>query len=415
MNCSSASLPEKIETSHSVTIEPDETVKKSPASRRGKNLPRVLSIFGTRPEAIKMAPVIKKLEQCSGDLASLVCVTAQHREMLDQVLPVFGIVPDYDLDIMKPGQDLFDVTRGVLGGLKSVISDAEPQLVLVHGDTTTTMAASLAAYYSRIKIGHVEAGLRTGNKLAPYPEEMNRRLTGALADLHFAPTPLARDNLIAEGINAQSIHITGNTVIDALLSARSIIEQDSGIQARFSAQFSFLDPCGKLILVTGHRRENFGTGFRNICNALAEFACSYPEVQIVYPIHLNPNVQAPVKQILGNSSCSNIYLIDPVEYLSFVYLMDRAYLILTDSGGIQEEAPSLGKPVLVMREATERPEGVEAGVIKVVGSHREGITSSLSHLINDPSAYHSMISGGNPYGDGKAADRIAEIVRSTLT
>ena len=300
MNCSSASLPEKIETSHSVTIEPDETVKKSPASRRGKNLPRVLSIFGTRPEAIKMAPVIKKLEQCSGDLASLVCVTAQHREMLDQVLPVFGIVPDYDLDIMKPGQDLFDVTRGVLGGLKSVISDAEPQLVLVHGDTTTTMAASLAAYYSRIKIGHVEAGLRTGNKLAPYPEEMNRRLTGALADLHFAPTPLARDNLIAEGINAQSIHITGNTVIDALLSARSIIEQDSGIQARFSAQFSFLDPCGKLILVTGHRRENFGTGFRNICNALAEFACSYPEVQIVYPIHLNPNVQAPVKQILGN-------------------------------------------------------------------------------------------------------------------
>lgn len=362
-----------------------------------------------------MAPVIQKLEHYSADLTSVVCVTGQHREMLDQVLSVFGIVPDYDLDIMKPKQDLFDVTCCVLGRLREVISHTRPQLVLVHGDTTTAMAASLAAFYSGVRIGHVEAGLRTCNKLAPFPEEMNRKITGALADVHFAPTCLARDNLIAEGVSPGSIHITGNTVIDALLSAQSIIENDHGLRERLSSQFSFLDPNRKLVLVTGHRRENFGTGFEKICNALASFARLNPKVQIIYPIHLNPNVQAPVRQILGHSFCPNVYLIDPVEYLSFIYLMDHSYLILTDSGGIQEEAPSLGKPVLVMREVTERPEGVEAGLVKVIGSDEEGIISSLTRLIDDPEAYESMISGINPYGDGKAAERIAQVVHSLLT
>ncbi|MHC1726431.1 MAG: non-hydrolyzing UDP-N-acetylglucosamine 2-epimerase [Syntrophobacteraceae bacterium] len=377
-------------------------------------MPKVLSIFGTRPEAIKMAPVIKKLALFPGHLHSIVCVTAQHREMLDQVLSVFKICPDYDLDIMKPGQDLFDVTRGVLEGLKEVISEVKPQLVLVHGDTTTSMAASLAAFYCKTRVGHVEAGLRTRNKFAPFPEEMNRRLTGALTDFHFAPTQQARDNLIAEGVAPDTIYVTGNTVVDALLSARATIEEEPHLKERFETQFSFLNPDRKLILVTGHRRENFGQGFFNICQALATFAQSHPEVQILYPIHLNPNVQAPVRQILGNSLCTNVYLIDPVEYLSFVYLMNRAWLILTDSGGIQEEAPSLGKPVLVMRDATERPEGVEAGIIKVIGSGVNGIISSLSQLITDPGAYNSMISCDNPYGDGKAGERIAAIIHSIL-
>lgn len=376
---------------------------------------KILSVFGTRPEAIKMAPVIKQLEKYPDLFTSIVCVTAQHRQMLDQVLSVFRIVPDYDLDIMKPGQDLFTLTCAVLQGLKSVIEKTGPDLVLVHGDTTTTMAATLAAFYCRTKVGHVEAGLRTHNKLAPYPEEMNRKITGAVADYHFAPTSSARDNLLVEGIAPQTIFVTGNTVVDSLLSVVSSITGDKILQDRFGSQFSFLDNSKKLILVTGHRRENFGRGFENICRALATVAARHPDVQILYPVHLNPNVQGCVRQILGNSTCPNIFLIDPVEYLPFVYLMNRSYLIVTDSGGIQEEAPSLGKPVLVLRNATERPEGVGAGIIRVVGTEMEGICSAVCHLVRDAESYRAMVSCRNPYGDGKASERIVEILREILS
>lgn len=358
-----------------------------------------------------MAPVIKEIEKYPESLASLVCVTAQHREMLDQVLSVFGIKPDYDLDIMKPGQDLFEVTCGVLSGLKKVIEKARPDLVLVHGDTTTTMAASLASFYCRTRVGHVEAGLRTRDKFAPYPEEMNRRITGALADLHFSPTPRARQNLIDEKVDQDTIHVTGNTVIDALQSVVSILEGDPGLQVRLRDEFSFLDPGKKLILVTGHRRENFGRGFENICRALAGVATDHPDVEILYPVHLNPNVRGPVRDILGGAGASNVFLIEPVEYLQFVYLMSRSHLIVTDSGGIQEEAPSLGKPVLVMREATERPEGVDAGGIEMVGTEVARICSSLSRLLADQEAYRRMARAGNPYGDGKASARIVRIIR----
>jgi len=375
-------------------------------------MPKILSIFGTRPEAIKMAPVIKELERHPADFTSIVCVTAQHREMLDQVLSTFKIFPDYDLDIMKAGQDPAQVTCAVITGLRNVIEKTQPDLVLVHGDTTTTMAASLASFYFRIKVGHVEAGLRTGNKFAPYPEEMNRRVTGAIADLHFAPTPWARQNLIDEAVDPKTIHVTGNTAVDALLAAMAIIEERPGLQDRFAERYSYLNLGKKLILVTGHRRESFGEGFENICRALAEVASDQPDAQILYPVHLNPNVNGPVRKMLGDTVGAKIFLIDPVEYLEFVYLMNRSYMIVTDSGGIQEEAPSLGKPVLVMREATERPEGVQAGVVKIVGTKSSQIRSSIESLLSDRAEYQKMTSAGNPYGDGHAAERIAGIIHA---
>lgn len=372
----------------------------------------VMSIFGTRPEAIKMAPVIKELERHPESFRSVVCVTAQHREMLDQVLDLFDIVPHHDLGIMKPGQDLYDITSNVLLGLRTVLAEQQPDLVLVHGDTTTTMAATIAAYYQRIRVGHVEAGLRTHNKYAPFPEEINRRVTGTVADIHFAPTIAARDNLLREGVPAENIVVTGNTVVDALLAVAARLENDVELDGRFAEQFPFLDPAKKLILVTGHRRENFGAGFENICRALAAIAQGRNDVQILYPIHLNPNVQEPVRRILGGEGMDNIHLIDPVDYLPFVYLMRRSYLIVTDSGGVQEEAPSLGKPVLVMRETTERPEAVEAGTVKLVGTDRERIVSETLLLLDNVEAYRAMSMAHNPYGDGKAAERIVASLRN---
>ena len=372
---------------------------------------KVMLVFGTRPEAIKMAPLVKGLQACP-DLQTVVCVTAQHREMLDQVLRLFDIVPEHDLNIMKPGQDLFDITGNILHGLKGVFQQEQPDLVLVHGDTTTTLATSLAAYYSRIAVGHVEAGLRTGNKHAPFPEEMNRKLTGALADIHFAPTPASQANLLREGVAADTIHVTGNTVIDALLAVVDKLRNDQALQAEFAQRFSFLDPKRRLVLVTGHRRENFGEGFQNICNALADIAAEHADVQVLYPVHLNPNVRQPVNDILAARGLANVHLIDPVDYLPFVYLMDRAYIIVTDSGGIQEEAPSLGKPVLVMRDTTERPEAVEAGTVKLVGTSRERIVAEARRLLTDEQAYAAMSRAHNPYGDGQAVQRIVAHVQA---
>ncbi len=367
---------------------------------------KVLSVFGTRPEAIKMAPVIKELEKFPAAIQSVVCVTAQHRQMLDQVLELFAIAPAYDLDIMQPGQDLFDITGNVLRGLKGVLERERPDVVLVHGDTTTTMVASLAAYYCRIRVGHVEAGLRTFNKFAPFPEEINRKITSTLADVHFAPTVTARGNLLAEGVPERSIFVTGNTVIDALLGIVENLQVDDVLRGRFDERFSFLDPCKKLILVTGHRRENFGEGFENICTALTEIAGSHPDVEVLYPVHLNPQVQEPVKRILGAGRLQNMHLIEPVDYLPFVYLMGRSYLIITDSGGVQEEAPSLGKPVLVMRNTTERPEALAAGTVKLVGTDWQKIVAEAALLLGDNTAYAKMSGAHNPYGDGKAAARI---------
>lgn len=374
----------------------------------GDQLLKVLSIFGTRPEAIKMAPVIKELEKFPGQVVSRVCVTAQHRQMLDQVLNLFSIQPDYDLDIMKPGQDLYDVTCNVLQGLKPVLAHERPDIVLVHGDTTTTIAASIASYYSRIKVGHVEAGLRTGNKYFPFPEEMNRRVTGLLADLHFAPTEASGENLVREGIDVGSIFVTGNTVVDALLSVSARIDNDAELSNRLAGDFSFLSPNKRLILVTGHRRENFGAGFESICTALADIARAHPDIQILYPVHLNPNVQEPVRRILGCGEIGNVHLIEPVDYLPFIYLMKRSFLIITDSGGVQEEAPSLGKPVLVMRDTTERPEAVQAGTVKLVGTDRSVIVQETNELLTNGKAYEMMSLAHNPYGDGKAAQRIVE-------
>lgn len=365
---------------------------------------RVLSIFGTRPEAIKMAPVVATLGS-DERFDARVCVTAQHRQMLDQVLELFSIRPDFDLDLMQPGQDLTDVTSRVLLGLRGVFAEWCPDIVLVHGDTTTTMAASLAAYYQRIPVGHVEAGLRTGNIYSPWPEEMNRKIAGAISAVHFAPTETSMNNLLREGIAPEAICVTGNTVIDALLDVDQRLRTDSLLGERFAAQFDFLDPARKLILVTGHRRENFGSGFESICLALAELA-RRPDVQIVYPVHLNPNVQEPVRRILGE--VGNVHLIPPQDYLPFVYLMGRSYLILTDSGGVQEEAPSLGKPVLVMRDTTERPEAVTAGTVRLVGTDSALIVSEAQRLLDDVVAYDAMSRAHNPYGDGKASARILE-------
>lgn len=372
---------------------------------------KILTVFGTRPEAIKMAPVIKELQKLSDQFEAKVCVTAQHRQMLDQVLDLFEIRPDYDLDIMKPGQSLTDVTCNVLQGLSPVLDEFRPDVVLVHGDTTTTMAASLAAYYQKIDVGHVEAGLRTGNIYSPWPEEMNRRLAGAITRYHFSPTERSRENLLREGVATESIHVTGNTVIDALLDVVEKVRNDSALRSELSARFSFLNPDMRLVLVTGHRRENFGNGFENICQALKEIASSSPDVEIVYPVHLNPNVQEPVHRLLSN--CPSVHLIEPQDYLPFVYLIDHSYLIITDSGGVQEEAPSLGKPVLVMRDTTERPEAVTAGTVKLVGADPVKIVREARRLLEDDQAYAEMARAMNPYGDGKAAERIAEILKVT--
>lgn len=374
-----------------------------------------------------MAPVVKALEKESGQFESIVCVTAQHRQMLDQVLDLFEIRPRYDLDIMKPGQDLYDVTCNVLQGLKPVLLQERPDIVLVHGDTTTTMAASLAAFYAGIPVGHVEAGLRTGNKRAPFPEEINRRVTGCVTDLHFAPTVQARQNLLNEGVADSTIHVTGNTVIDALLQVqeklsagnrgaqieKELVDKYPGLQRVFSGLAPLQNSSKRrLILVTGHRRENFGSGFEDICRALAQLAARYPDVDIIYPVHLNPNVQEPVKRILGQGA-ANVFLIDPLDYLPFVHLMSCAHLIITDSGGVQEEAPSLGKPVLVMRETTERPEAVAAGTVKLVGTDPEKIVQEASRLLDDEEYYAGMARALNPYGDGKAAERITKILGAT--
>lgn len=371
---------------------------------------KVLTVFGTRPEAIKMAPVVKALGNDPA-FEARVCVTAQHRQMLDQVLDLFAIKPDFDLNLMKPGQDLSDITSNVLLGLREVYKEWLPDIILVHGDTSTTLAASLSAYYAKIKVGHVEAGLRTHNKYSPWPEEMNRRLTGAVTDIHFAPTNKARDNLLNEGTADNTIHVTGNTVIDALLDVVDRLRRDTALKAQLEAQFSQLDPTKRLILVTGHRRENFGEGFENICHALAQLA-SRSDVQIVYPVHLNPNVQEPVHRILG--SVENVHLIEPLDYLPFVYLMDRSSLLITDSGGVQEEAPSLGKPVLVMRNTTERPEAVDAGTVKLVGTQADVIVNEATRLLDDPVSYSAMSRAHNPYGDGKAAERIQHILKSSF-
>ena len=368
---------------------------------------KVLSIFGTRPEAIKMAPLVKALNTAEG-IEAKVCVTAQHREMLDQVLELFEIVPEYDLNIMKPGQSLYDVTTNILLGLKPILEEFKPDLVLVHGDTSTTLSASLAAFYQQIPVGHVEAGLRTGNLASPWPEEGNRKLTGAITKLHFAPTQTSQQNLLNEAVNAGDILITGNTVIDALLQVVDKVKTDRALISTLKAKFPELDETKKLILVTGHRRESFGGGFERICEALAQTAKAHPDTQILYPVHLNPNVQEPVKRILKN--VDNVHLIEPQQYLPFVYLMNRSHIILTDSGGIQEEAPSLGKPVLVMRDTTERPEAVDAGTVKLVGTDVAKITSALNELLTDDTAYKVMSRAHNPYGDGQACQRICEVL-----
>jgi len=384
---------------------------------------KVLIVFGTRPEAIKMAPLVKAFESYNSRITNnespftvKVCVTAQHREMLDQVLELFEIIPDYDLDIMKPGQSLYDITANVLLGMKDVLSDFQPEVILVHGDTTTTSAASLAAFYQQIKIGHVEAGLRTGNIYSPWPEEANRQITGVLANYHFAPTETSKQNLIRENKDEKNIIVTGNTVIDALFLALDKIKSNPELENQIIQQLSTmnyqLQDDKKVILVTGHRRENHGQGFINICNALREIALKNPEIDIVYPVHLNPNVQKPVKELL--SGIENVHLIEPLQYEQFIYVMDRSYFIITDSGGLQEEAPSLGKPVLVMRDTTERPEALEAGTVKLVGTDTELIITEAQKLIKDPAAYEAMSRASNPYGDGHACEKIVNFLKGVV-
>jgi UDP-N-acetylglucosamine 2-epimerase (non-hydrolysing) len=371
---------------------------------------KILVVFGTRPEAIKMAPLVKALHSDT-NFDVQICVTAQHRQMLDQVLELFEISPDYDLNLMQAGQDLTDITSSVLTGMREVLRKARPDVVLVHGDTSTAFAASLAAFYEKIEVGHVEAGLRTGNPYSPWPEEMNRRLTGSIAAVHFAPTERARDNLVTEGINKQSIYITGNTVIDSLLSIVNRIRSDQSLQKELDQRFSYLERNKRLILVTGHRRENFGAGFEEICIALKKIS-ERGDVDILYPVHLNPRVQEPVNRILGN--VPGIHLIEPLDYLPFVYLMDRSRLILTDSGGIQEEAPSLGKPVLVMRDTTERPEAVAAGTVKLVGVNSNRIIDAVNDLLDNKSSYQIFSRMHNPYGDGSTSQAIVRILKSRL-
>lgn len=366
----------------------------------------IIFVFGTRPEAIKLAPLINLMKQ-NKTIRTSICVTAQHRQMLDQVLDLFGITPNIDLNLMKPGQDLVGVTSEVLINLQRVFQEERPNWVVVHGDTTTTFSAALAAFYEKIPVAHVEAGLRTGNFYAPWPEEMNRAFVGKLAALHFAPTDQSKLNLLNEGISEDSIYVTGNTVIDALLETKETFLNDSVINEKLKDHFSFLNPDKKTILVTGHRRENFGQGFENICESIRELAIR-EDIQIVYPVHLNPNVQDPVNRILKNHP--RIFLIEPLDYLPFVYLMDRSYLILTDSGGIQEEAPSLGKPVLVMRETTERPEAIEMGTVLLVGTDKNKILNNINNLLDNVNIYEKFSKLHNPYGDGLASDRILDIL-----
>lgn len=377
----------------------------------------ILLVFGTRPEAIKMAPLVKLLQEHASSLRTIVCVTGQHRSMLDQVLVDFGIVPDFDLDIMKPGQDLYDVTSRVLNGMRDVLERSRPDCVLVHGDTTTSTASALAAFYARIPVGHVEAGLRTHNVMSPWPEEMNRQITGRIASLHFAPTDTARENLIKEGIEDSRIAVTGNTVIDAL---RLVVDRIASDDALANGLDKMLDDAGydcrrirggrRMVLVTGHRRENFGDGFLSICRALKSLAETHADTDFVYPMHLNPNVRKPIEQVFGHDNCGleNMFFIEPLEYLSFVRLMSQAHIVLTDSGGIQEEAPGLGKPVLVMRDTTERPEALCAGTVKLVGTDYARIVSETSRLLDDADAYKEMSHAVNPYGDGYASERIVQ-------
>lgn len=377
----------------------------------------IMLVFGTRPEAIKMAPLVKEFQRHPERYKTVVCVTGQHRQMLDQVLELFEITPDYDLNIMKQGQDLYDVTARILTGMRDVFTKERPDLLLVHGDTSTSTAAALSAFYAQIPVGHVEAGLRTHDIYSPWPEEMNRQLTGRIASLHFSPTSQSRDNLLAENVAENNIVVTGNTVIDALKSVVSKIEKDKALEqkliehvASMGYDLSRLDGGRRLVLITGHRRENFGEGFMNICNAIRGLAEKYPDVDFLYPMHLNPNVRKPINEVFGNISHGNAFFIEPLEYLYFVYMMERSYLILTDSGGIQEEAPSLGKPVLVMREVTERPEALAAGTIRLVGTDRELIETEASRYLDDADYYAANQRIANPYGDGHACERIVERV-----
>ena len=376
---------------------------------------KIMLVFGTRPEAIKMAPLVKEFEKHADEFQTIVCVTGQHRQMLDQVLLLFEITPDYDLNIMKQGQDLYDVTARVLTGLRDVLKEAQPDVVLVHGDTTTSTAAALAAFYQQIPVGHVEAGLRTHNIYSPWPEEMNRQLTGRMATYNFAPTPLSKQNLLREAVAEESIVVTGNTVIDALYWVVNKIKTDNALSTELQnllAQAGYdvnrLADGKKLVLITGHRRENFGDGFINMCTAIRDLTQKYPEVDFVYPMHLNPNVRKPIHEVFGEdlSNWGNMFFIEPLEYLSFVYLMEKTTIVLTDSGGIQEEAPGLGKPVLVMRDTTERPEALEAGTVKLVGTDYNKIISEVSLLLDDQTYYETMSKAINPYGDGLACGRI---------
>lgn len=375
---------------------------------------KILLVFGTRPEAIKMAPLVKKLQEYPEQFRTIVCVTGQHREMLDQVLRLFDITPEYDLNIMKPNQDLYDITSRILLGMRDVLKEVQPNIVLVHGDTTTSMAAALAAFYQQIPVGHVEAGLRTGNIYSPWPEEMNRLITGRVTTHHFSPTPLSRENLIKENVDENNIIVTGNTVIDALQMVVERLKNDTQLSSEVATKINQmgydvqrLDGNCRMVLITGHRRENFGEGFLNICHAIKSLSVKYPNVDFVYPMHMNPNVRRPVLEILGEGA-ENVFLIEPLDYLPFVYMMQHSTLILTDSGGVQEEAPGLGKPVLVMRDTTERPEAVEAGTVLLVGTNREKIEQGVSMLLDDADTYCRMSEAVNPYGDGLACERIAD-------
>lgn len=383
----------------------------------------IMLVFGTRPEAIKMAPLVKEFERYADVFKIVVCVTGQHREMLDQVLHIFEIVPDYDLDIMKAGQDLYDVTARVLIGMRDVLKEVKPDLVLVHGDTTTSTAAALASFYQQIPVGHVEAGLRTHNIYSPWPEEMNRQITGRIATYHFSPTSLSKQNLLAEGVDENRITVTGNTVIDALYMVVNKIKMDLDLDAdleRVLLQSGYnvkrLSGGKKMVLITGHRRENFGDGFISMCTAIKDLSLKYPDVDFVYPMHLNPNVRKPIHEVFGEdlSNLGNMFFIEPLEYLSFVYLMEKSHIVLTDSGGIQEEAPGLGKPVLVMRDTTERPEALEAGTVRLVGTNYDKIKNEVSMLLDNHECYEKMSRAVNPYGDGKASERICEFCKNRL-
>ena len=377
----------------------------------------ILLVFGTRPEAIKMAPLVKKLQSMPDQFRTVVCVTGQHRQMLDQVLRLFDIIPDYDLNIMQPNQDLYDITSRILLGMRDVLKEVQPDIVLVHGDTTTSTASAMAAFYQQIPVGHVEAGLRTGNIYSPWPEEMNRLITGRIAAVHFSPTPLSRENLLKENVDKEKIIVTGNTVIDALQMVVERLKNDTQLSSEVASKINQmgydvqrLDGNRRMVLITGHRRENFGEGFLNICHAIKHLSEQYKDVDFVYPMHLNPNVRKPVLEILGEKA-NNVFLIEPLDYLPFVYMMQHSTLILTDSGGVQEEAPGLGKPVLVMRDTTERPEAVEAGTVLLVGTNRDKIEQGVSMLLDDADIYRRMSEAVNPYGDGRACERIAEALR----